>query len=165
MNGRIYRAIALLVVVASYWATYQHGRTTMDAEWQDRWSARDAGDKQAWAIAEQQARHEEQRRAVVLEEVRANARLQEQVATVGAVGADAASQRLRVTTVRYASSASNCAADSAAAARGHSATRAAMVLSDLLARADARAGELAQAYDRATIAGFACQRSYELLHE
>ncbi|WP_205298029.1 DUF2514 family protein [Pantoea sp. Cy-639] len=42
-------------------------------------------------------------------------------------------------------------------------TRAAMVLSDLLSRADARAGELASAYDRARIAGLACEASYNAL--
>jgi len=38
-----------------------------------------------------------------------------------------------------------------------------MVLSDLLARADARAGELAKAYDQARIAGDLCKASYNAL--
>ena len=38
-----------------------------------------------------------------------------------------------------------------------------MVLSDLFQRADQRAGELAAAYDRARIAGLACERGYENL--
>ncbi|PZQ36549.1 MAG: DUF2514 domain-containing protein, partial [Pseudomonas putida] len=38
-----------------------------------------------------------------------------------------------------------------------------MVLSDLLTRADARAGELAKAYDRARIAGQTCEASYNAL--
>ncbi|MDP1045514.1 DUF2514 family protein, partial [Klebsiella pneumoniae] len=38
-----------------------------------------------------------------------------------------------------------------------------MVLSDLLQRADKRAGELAAAYDRARIAGLTCERSYNSL--
>jgi hypothetical protein len=38
--------------------------------------------------------------------------------------------------------------------------RAAMVLSQLLERADARAGDLAKAYDRARIAGEACESAY-----
>ncbi|GAB1617180.1 hypothetical protein PSN_2919 [Pseudomonas sp. NGC7] len=45
------------------------------------------------------------------------------------------------------------------------ATRAAMVLSDLLARADERAGELAQAYDRAQIAGQTCEAFYDALKD
>jgi hypothetical protein len=36
-----------------------------------------------------------------------------------------------------------------------------MVLSNLLQRADKRAGELAAAYDRSRIAGLACERSYD----
>lgn len=40
-----------------------------------------------------------------------------------------------------------------------SATRAAMVVSKLLERADARAGDLAKAYDRSRIAGQACERA------
>ncbi|MCP5688284.1 DUF2514 domain-containing protein [Klebsiella pneumoniae] len=38
-----------------------------------------------------------------------------------------------------------------------------MVLSELRDRADARAGELAKAYDRARIAGLACEASYNAL--
>lgn len=41
--------------------------------------------------------------------------------------------------------------------------RASVVLLDLLARADARAGELAKAYDRARIAGLSCEASYNAL--
>ena len=51
----------------------------------------------------------------------------------------------------------------AVTARGQAATRAAMVLSDLLARADARAGELAKAYDRARIAKEQCTRECDAL--
>ncbi len=53
--------------------------------------------------------------------------------------------------------------DTAVIARGQAATRAAMVLSGLLARADARAGELTKAYDRARIAGLACEAAYTAL--
>ena len=40
-----------------------------------------------------------------------------------------------------------------------------MVLSDLLARADDRAGELARAYDRARIAGETCEAFYDALND
>jgi len=53
--------------------------------------------------------------------------------------------------------------DTEAVARGKAATRAAMVLSDMLTRADERAGELAKAYDRARIAGHQCEREYDAL--
>ena len=56
-----------------------------------------------------------------------------------------------------------CGADTAAVARGKTTTRAALVLSDLLARTDARAGELAKAYDQARIAGQLCEATYNAL--
>ncbi|CAI8941693.1 DUF2514 family protein [Pseudomonas donghuensis] len=156
-------AASLALVLWAFWGTYEHGRSTMDAEWKARWAVRDAGDKQAWAQEESRARSEEQRRAAAQEEARANARKQEHIAAAGADGADDAGQRLHDDAARYAAAAGKCTADSAAAARGQAATRAAMVLSDLLTRADARAGELAKAYDRARIAGFACEATYTAL--
>ncbi|UVM65018.1 DUF2514 domain-containing protein [Pseudomonas sp. B21-009] len=156
-------AVSLALVVWAFWGIYELGRSTMNAEWKARWAVRDAGDQQAWAQEEASARSEEQRRAAAQEEARANAREQEHTAAVDGAGADAAGQRMRDKAARYATTAGKCATDSAAAARGQAATRAAMVLSDLLARADARAGELAKAYDRARIAGLACEASYTAL--
>ncbi|WP_460420846.1 DUF2514 family protein [Pseudomonas sp. ZL2] len=156
-------AASLALVLWAFWGTYEHGRSTMDAEWKARWADRDAGDKQAWALEEARARSEEQRRAAAQEEARANAREQENTAAVDGTGADAVGQRMRDEAARYAAAAGKRAADSAAAARGQAAIRAAMVLSDLLARADARAGELAKAYDRARIAGLSCEATYSIL--
>ncbi|QPG61209.1 DUF2514 domain-containing protein [Pseudomonas sp. BIGb0427] len=156
-------AVSLALVACALWGTYEHGRSTMDAEWKSRWADRDAGDKQAWALEEARARSEEQRRTAAQEEGRANAREQEHTAAVDGTGADAVGQRMRDEAARYAAATSKCAADSASAARGQAATRAAMVLSNLLSRADARAGELAKAYDRARVAGLACEASYTAL--
>ena len=156
-------AASLALVLWAFWGTYEHGRSTMDAEWQARWAVRDAGDQQAWVQEEAKARTEEQRRTAALNEARANAREQEHTAAVDGTGADAAGQRMRDEAARYATTAGKCAANTAAAARSQAAIRAAMVLSDLLARADARAGELAKAYDRARIAGLACEASYSAL--
>ncbi|MNJ75359.1 hypothetical protein D3C77_724460 [compost metagenome] len=70
---------------------------------------------------------------------------------------------MRDDAAKLAATVSCPATDTAAIARGQAATRAAMVLSDLLARADARAGELAKAYDRARIAGRTCEAAYTAL--
>jgi hypothetical protein len=70
---------------------------------------------------------------------------------------------LHVAVDKLADTAGSCPRDTGAAERGETATRAAMVLSDLLKRADARAGELAKAYDGARIAGQACERMYDAL--
>ncbi|MDP9539275.1 MULTISPECIES: DUF2514 domain-containing protein [Pseudomonas] len=110
-----------------------------------------------------QARQEEQRRAEAQEEARAHAQEERTIADAGAADADAAGQRLRSDASQLAAAVSCTGPDTAAVARGQAATRAAMVLSDLLTRADARAGELAKAYDRARVAGGQCEREYDLL--
>ncbi|MCX2691935.1 DUF2514 family protein [Pseudomonas sp. DCB_CB] len=110
-----------------------------------------------------QARQEEQRRAEAQEEARAHAQEERTIADAGAVGADAAGQRLRSDAAKLASTVSCPGPDTAAIDRREAATRAAMVLSELLSRADERAGELAQAYDRARIAGHQCETSYDAL--
>lgn len=110
-----------------------------------------------------QAREEEQRRAAAQEEARAHAEEERKIADAGAAGADAAGQRLHDDGAKFAATISCPGTDTAAVARGQAATRAAMVLSDLLARADAGAGELAKAYDQARIAGLACEASYNAL--
>ncbi|AZL68775.1 DUF2514 domain-containing protein [Pseudomonas oryziphila] len=156
------RVIALLVA-ASYWGAYEHGRSVERAEAGRASAERDSGDRLAEVLGEREARQEEQRRAKAQEEVRAHAQEQRTIADAGAASADAAGQRLRDEAGKLAATISCPATDPAAVARGQAATRAAMVLSDLLARADARAGELAKAYDQARIAGLACEASYTSL--
>jgi len=153
----------LALVLASYWSAYQHGRSVERSQGLAASAQRDSGDRQAEAQGQRDAREEEQRRAQAQEETRAHAHEQHQVADASAAGADAAGQRLQHDAAQLAATVSCPGADPAAVARGQAATRAAMVLSDLLARADARAGELAKAYDRARIAGLACEASYNSL--
>lgn len=163
MRALVLRSVVLLLVLASYWGTYQHGRTVERTEAALKASQRDSGDRLAEVLGERGARQEEQRRAEAQEEVRANAQKEHQVADAGAAGADAAAHRLRDDAAKLAATVSCPASDTAAITRGKAATGAAMVLSDLLARADERAGELAKAYDRARIAGLACETSYAAL--
>ena len=154
---------ALLLLLASYWGVYQHGRTVERAEAAQASAERDSGDRLAEVIGERGARHEEQRRAQAQEEARAHAQEERTIADAGASGADAAGQRLQHEGAKLAATVSCTGTDTAAVARGQAATRAAMVLSELRDRADARAGELAKAYDRARIAGLACEASYNAL--
>lgn len=157
------RSLALLALLASYWFVYQHGRAVERAEADVVAAQRDSGDRLAEVLGERNARAEEQQRAKAQEEARANAHEEHQVADDGAAGADAVGQRLHDEAGKLAATVSCPGTDTAAVARGQAATRAAMVLSDLLARADARAGELAKAYDRARIAGLACEAFYNAL--
>ncbi|WP_085664731.1 DUF2514 domain-containing protein [Pseudomonas sp. B5(2017)] len=110
-----------------------------------------------------QARQEEQRRATAQEEARAHAQEERTIADAGAAGADATGRLLRSEAAQLAAAVSCPGPDTVAIARGQAATRAAMVLSDLLARSDERAGELATALDRARIAGQQCEREYDAL--
>ncbi|MFF7859671.1 DUF2514 domain-containing protein [Pseudomonas monteilii] len=158
-----FRLLVVLLVVASYWGIYQHGRSVERAEAGQASAHRDSGDRLAEVIGERGARQEEQRRATAQEEARANAQEERTTADAGAADADAAGQRLRSDANQLAAAVSCPGPDTAAIARGQAATRAAMVLSDLLTRADARAGELAKAYDQARIAGLACEASYNAL--
>lgn len=118
------------------------------------------GEAQALAISEagRVAREEEQRRQSAVNKEASDAREQNKAAAVDAGTADAAGDSLHIEAGKFAATACG---DPGVAQRGASATRAAMVLSDLLQRADKRAGELAVAYDRARIAGQACERVYE----
>ena len=157
------RLLAALLVLASYWGAYQHGRSVERAGAGQASAERDSGDRLAELIGERDARQEEQRRVTAQEEARAHAQEERTIADVGAAGADAVGQRLHDDAAKLAATVSCTATDTAAIARGQAATRATMVLSDLLTRADARAGELAKAYDRAKIAGQLCEATYNAL--
>ena len=157
--------LAVAVLLASHWAAYEHGRSVELAKAGQTSAKRDSGDRLAEVIGERGARQEEQRRAIAQEEVRAHAQKERTIADASAADADAAGQRLHDEGAKLAATVSCPSTDTAAITRGQTATRAAMVLSDLLARADARAGELAKAYDRARVAGLACENSYNALGE
>ncbi|MFJ7790638.1 DUF2514 domain-containing protein [Pseudomonas sp. NPDC096925] len=165
MNGFNWRlALPMLSLgVASHWAVYQHGLSVEREKAGHASAQRESDSRLSQVIGERQARYEEQRRAMAQEEARAHAQNERTIADTGAVGADVAGQRMRRDAAELAAAVSCSGPDTTASARGQTATRAAMVLSDLLIQADARAGELAKAYDQARIAGQACESSYNAL--
>ncbi|ERT18911.2 hypothetical protein O162_09105 [Pseudomonas putida SJ3] len=162
MNGWVLSGV-LALLLASHWSAYEHGRSVELAQAGQQSAKRDSGDRLAEVIGERSARQEEHRRADAQQEARVNAHEERTIADAGAADADAAGQRLRSESTQFAAAVRCAGTDTAAVARGETATRAAMVLSDLLTRADARAGELAKAYDRARIAGLACEAEYDAL--
>lgn len=162
MNGWGY-AGALAMLLATHLAAYEHGRSVELAQAGQASAQRDSDDLLAEVIGERSARQEEHRIAGAQQEARVKAHDEKTIAGAGGADADAAGQRLRSDATKLAATISCPGTDTAAIARGHAATRAAMVLSDLLARADERAGELAKAYDRARIAGQQCEREYEAI--
>lgn len=142
--------LAVLISAGSTWRVqdWRYGKQLADIDRDQAVAIKEAGDL---------ARQEEQRRQKAVNKEASDAREQNKAATVDAGTADAAGDRLHVEAGKFAATACG---DPGATQRGASATRAAMVLSDLLQRADKRAGELALAYDRSRIAGMACERSY-----
>lgn len=155
---------AVVVLLGSHWAAYQHGLSVERAKAGQASAQRDSGNRLAEVIGERDARQEEQRRATAQEEARAHAQEERTIADAGAAGADAAGQRLRNDAARFAAAVSCSGPDTAAIARGQAATRAAMVLSELLDRSVGTNRELATALDRAIIAGRQCEREYDSLN-
>lgn len=145
--------LAMSITAVGTWQVqdWRYGKQLAGIERDNAVAIKDAGNT---------ARNEEQRRQAAVNKEASDAREQNKAAAVDAGTADTTGDRLHVEASQFAATACG---DPGAAQRGASATRAAMVLSDLLQRADKRAGELAAAYDRARIAGLTCERSYDSL--
>lgn len=165
--SRALGALAVLALVGlAFWSTYQHGRSTMNAEWQVRWSDRDAGDQQAWALAEAAEREKEQAHQQAINKV-----IQDGQTLIDQASADAAAARstaasLRDEANRLASgTASKASSNSCTAAASQAATRAVMVLADVFKRADERAGDLAEYADQSRSRGVTCEKAYTALIE
>jgi hypothetical protein len=154
-------AFGLLAAALALYGAYNHGVTVTDGRWRAKWAEHVAEKAEGRAQAEITARAEEQRRQLVANEIGRYAREKIESAAVDAADADRAGQRLRNEAKQLAAMSNQCPGDSGAAERSQAATRAAMVLSDLLARADQRAGELAEAYDRARLGGLICESMYD----
>jgi hypothetical protein len=155
--------LLLALAAAALFGSYQHGVTVTDARWKALWADQQTLQAKGLAAATTANRIEEQRRQTAVNQAGSDAREQTKAATADAAVADAAGQRLHQSADQLASRAGDVSCDTGAAERSRSASRAAMVLSDLFQRADNRAGEMARAYDGARIAGLACERAYRSL--
>lgn len=164
MSAWVLRAVVLLLILASYWGIYQHGRSVESAEWQARWAVRDAGDKQAWALSEREEREKEQAMQNSINKAVQDGQRKIDSAVADAVTArstahslqravDDLAERLKRTT-----SSNSCTAAASAAA-----TRTALVLADVFKRADARAGDLAADADQSRSRGVTCEQAYEAM--
>lgn len=141
-------------------SAYRRGVTVTDSKWLAKWAEQVGTQAQAVATTTIEYRTEEQRRQKAANQVANDARQEQTAAIADAVVADAAGDRLRSEAGKLAASASCVPSDLGIADRGNNATRAAMVLSDLLSRSDARAGELARYADELRVAGRACEAPY-----
>ncbi|PBQ00348.1 hypothetical protein CCL17_17075 [Pseudomonas congelans] len=167
MKALPWKAVGLLLILlalaGALYGAYLHGVTVTDLAWKAKWAEEVSTQSEAVATTTTEYRTEEQRRQKAANQVANDARQNQTAALTDAAVADAAGDRLRVEAGKLAATASCVPGDTGAAERGKAATRAAMVLSDLLGRADARAGELAKAYDESRVAGLACSSLVDAL--
>lgn len=154
-------AICLALVALAFWGAYQHGRSTMGDEWQTRWAVRDAGDKQAWALAEVAEREKEQARQNAINKVVQDGQQIIDQATADAATARAAAGSLQRSVDDLAGRlAAQASSHSCTAATSAAASRAVLVLADVFKRADERAGDLAADADQSRSRGVTCEQSY-----
>lgn len=157
---------AVAIVLGGLFLAYSHGQSVTDAEWQAKWSDRDALDADAKVLNESTERAKEQARQQTINKV-----IQDGQKVIDQAYADAATSRddrsLRdaadATAGRVA--ASQAGGHSCTAAASQAATRAVMVFADVLKRADQRAGDLAADADQSRARGVTCERAYDGLGE
>ncbi|MBL1311292.1 MULTISPECIES: DUF2514 family protein [unclassified Pseudomonas] len=158
---------AVLLALGVLYGAYHHGVSVTNDDWQAKWSARDTDDATAKAVNEAAARDKEQAWQLKLDKVTEDG----QHAIDQAVG-DAATARASADSLRGA--ADNLAArlavgqagsHSCTAAASAAATRAVMVLADVLKRADQRAGDLAGFADQSHSRGVTCEQAYDAIYK
>lgn len=162
--ARIFPYVAAAAfVVAILIGAYEHGKDVADARWQNKWDEQALKLTKEKAIAERQARDEEQRRQSEIERIKSDAHNAIEMARSDAVAADLAATSLRDQADRLGKAAGRCTSNTSLTKGGDTASTPGMVLAYVLKRADERAGELAAAYDRSLTAGLACTRAYQSL--
>jgi hypothetical protein len=151
-------ALAAAVLFAVGAMGYDYGKTSADADWSTRWAEQvDKLGKEKTEAVESALLVERQSRAKALE-VSKDAQEQNASVEIGHADSGPVADRLRIDATKLANSVSNMSHTATLADRSAAATRAAMVLSDLLDRSIQTNRELARAYDLARIAGEACER-------
>jgi hypothetical protein len=156
---------ALAIVAGALFGAYHHGLSVKDAEWKVEWSARDTRDAQAKQANEATERAKEQARQQSI-----NKAIQDGQKIIDRAAADADAARASADSLRGAAGTltarltpSQAGGDSGTAVASQTATRAAMVLSELLDRSVETNRELATALDQSQVAGQTCEAIYDAL--
>ena len=158
-------ALGLLLIFGSLYAAFEHGVSVTDTKWSGEWSKRDIKDQLATATAEAVERDKELARQRSI-----NKAVQDGQKIIDQVAADAATDRASSNGLRRdidkltgQLSASEASSTTCAAHASEAATRAALVLADVLKRADQRSGDLAETADQSRARGLTCEQSYSVL--
>ena len=157
--------VALLLVAGALFGAYHHGETVANDDWQARWSERDARDEAAKASNEASERTKEQSRQQAINKVVQNGQALIDTAAAAVTVANRESDRLRSAADGLASriAASQAGGNSCTAAASTAATRAVMVLADVLKKSVRRNTELAETADSAIARGEVCEAAYSAL--
>ena len=156
---------AVLLALGALYGAYHHGVSTTNATWKAEWNDRDTRDAQAKEQNEAAERAKEQSRQQAINKVVQNGQALIDTAAAAVTAANRESDRLRSAADGLASriAASQVGGNSCTAAASAAATRAVMVLADVLKRADHRAGDLATVADQARARGLTCEQAYDSL--
>jgi hypothetical protein len=153
-----------LLLAGAVLSAYQHGLSVKDAEWQIKWAERDTKDAEAAAINESTERAKEQARQLSMnKEIQDGQRLIDKAVSDAIAARHDLSVRNAADSIARRTADSETSGNSCAAATSKAATRAAMVLADVLKRADQRANDLAAIADQARARGMTCQKLYDEL--
>lgn len=160
--GGALSAQALAIAAASHHLTALHFEAKLA---QAEAATSEIKERQAQALAKavQDASHEFERKIAEQRKVTQDAQRRADASAAAAVRADRAADDLRRVLFDLAGRAGGGGADTALALDCASARASVRVLSDLLGRADERAGILARHSDASRIAGLACEQSYDAL--
>ena len=153
--------LAIALIFGALYGAYYHGETVKDAEWQATWDKEVAKQAEAKTKAEAAAAAEELRRINSNQQAQAHAIQSTAVAQIDAAAVTVSTGSVQFAAAKLAIGPSSCTGHPTAAAGSSPANHAAMVLSDLLARADKRAADLAALADKSRIAGLACEQAYD----
>lgn len=157
--------VALLLLAGALFGAYHHGETVANDDWQARWSDRDTRDESAKAANEAAEREKEQSRQQAINKVVQNGQALIDTAAAAVTAANRESDRLRSAVDGLASriAASQGGSHSCTAAASAAASRAVLVLADVLKRADQRAGDLAGFADQSHGRGVTCEQAYDAI--
>lgn len=151
--------LAATVLFAIVSNSYVLGRDHANAAWSKRWAERDAADERAQVKQLEQVRQEEQRRNEAAQEQQEHAERQNQELRAAVDAGRGHTERVQ----QQLASLRRAASNSATADLVEATARAALVLPELHSRCVGDRRELAEAFDRARLAGLGCQAQYRSL--
>ena len=156
---------AVLLALGALYGAYHHGVSTTNATWKAEWNDRDTRDAQAKEQNEAAERAKEQSRQQAINKVVQNGQALIDTAAAAVTAANRESDRLRSAADGLASriAASQAGGNSCTAAASTAATRAVMVLADVLKKSVRRNTELAETADSAIARGEVCEAAYSAL--